>query len=129
MNRQEYPEAINDFDEALKIDPNLALAKNNRGVAYSQLKDNKEALEDFNDYINSGLDDADLSFYNKAILEVSLEKFEDALENIDSAIISEPQNQNYIFSRGQINLNLGNVDEAEQDFVKLSKIETENDTA
>ena len=127
MNRQEYPEAINDFDEALKIDPNLALAKNNRGVAYSQLKDNKEALEDFNDYINSDLDDVDLSFYNKALLEFSLEKFEDALENIDSALISEPQIPNYNFLRGIINLDLGNVDEAEQDFKKLSKIEAEND--
>jgi len=38
-NLGEYPRAIKDFDEALRLDPQLALAYTNRGATYRHARD------------------------------------------------------------------------------------------
>ncbi len=45
---KEIKEAIEDFNQALRIDPNDAQAYNNRGSAHFLLGDIKRAIEDFN---------------------------------------------------------------------------------
>jgi tetratricopeptide (TPR) repeat protein len=35
VDKREYDRAIEDFDQAIKLDPNYALAFNNRGIAYA----------------------------------------------------------------------------------------------
>jgi tetratricopeptide (TPR) repeat protein len=58
--------AIDDFNQAIQINPNIALAYINRGNARSQLENVKEAMEDYNQalrlnpnlaqgYLNRGL--------------------------------------------------------------------------
>jgi tetratricopeptide (TPR) repeat protein len=46
-NHGEYRRAIEDYDEALRIDPRHALAYNNRGNAYSYLGEYRRAIEDY----------------------------------------------------------------------------------
>ncbi|MGL4502860.1 MAG: tetratricopeptide repeat protein, partial [Planktothrix sp.] len=44
---KDYQGAISDYDKALKIDPNNAIAYINRGLARSELKDYQGAISDY----------------------------------------------------------------------------------
>ena len=44
-------EAIIEFDEAIRLDPKLALAYNNRGASYYDLGQYQRAIEDFDEAI------------------------------------------------------------------------------
>ena len=46
-NLKEYSEAIADYDKAIELDPNFALAYYNRGITYRELGKEEEAKEDF----------------------------------------------------------------------------------
>ncbi len=46
-NLGEYRRAIEDYDEALRLDPDYAVAYNNRGSAYSNLGEYRRAIGDF----------------------------------------------------------------------------------
>jgi|GEM_PF-3129950 len=45
--RKLYEDAITDFNKAISLDPNLAVAYNNRGVAYQRLGETIKANQDF----------------------------------------------------------------------------------
>ena len=51
-----YTEAINDFNEALEINPSLALAYSGRGFSYEKIGKFKEALDDFKSFIQHAKD-------------------------------------------------------------------------
>jgi tetratricopeptide (TPR) repeat protein len=48
----DYDRAIADYTEAIRLDPGLALAYNNRGFAYSHKGDNDRAIADYDQAIN-----------------------------------------------------------------------------
>jgi tetratricopeptide (TPR) repeat protein len=43
-----YERAIEDYNKTIELDPNYAEAYNNRGNAYSGLKEYERAIEDYN---------------------------------------------------------------------------------
>jgi len=49
VDQQKFDEAITAFNEALRRDPNNALARNARGYAYLRLHQYREAIADFNE--------------------------------------------------------------------------------
>ncbi len=49
VDQQKFEEAIAAFNEALRRDPNNALARNARGYAYLRLHQYREAIADFNE--------------------------------------------------------------------------------
>ena len=88
MNRPlgKYQQAIDNFNEAIELDPEYADVYNNRGVAYAILGDNDQAIADFNKvleiepndtqaYLNRGLTYKTLGQINEAIID-----YERALE-------------------------------------------------
>ena len=51
MNREEgYAKALEEYNKAIALDPNLSRAYRNRGYAYMGLKDYLRALDDFNSF-------------------------------------------------------------------------------
>ena len=46
-NLGEYGRAIEDYDQALRLDPGYVLAYNNRGFAYKNLGEYRRAIEDY----------------------------------------------------------------------------------
>jgi len=44
---KEYRKAIADYDQAIALNPQFALACNNRGNAHSSLKEYRKAIEDY----------------------------------------------------------------------------------
>ena len=51
MEQEKFEEALENFDQALQLDPNHALALNARGYARLRLRYYETALSDFNDAI------------------------------------------------------------------------------
>ena len=49
--KRDYQGAINDFNQALKVNPNYAQAYHSRGKTRLELKDNRGAINDFNQAI------------------------------------------------------------------------------
>lgn len=60
-----FENAISDFDQSVKINPNFLDAYQNRAVLKSQMK-NKEALNDFNKVIELNPKEGE-SYFNRAI--------------------------------------------------------------
>ncbi len=50
-NQREYDKAIQAFDRAIELDPKLALAWNNKGLAFLYLGENDKAIQAFDKVI------------------------------------------------------------------------------
>ena len=65
--------AIEDYDQAPRLDPKLALAYYNRGVAYINLNQHQRAIQDLNEAIRLYPEDAQ-AYANRAISNAYLGK-------------------------------------------------------
>ncbi len=45
----EHQRAIEDLNEAIRLDPKLAMAYNNRGISYGNLGEHQRAIEDYDE--------------------------------------------------------------------------------
>ena len=52
----QFQRAIRDYDEAIRLDPQLALVYSNRAIAYTLLGKDKEAQQDVDQAVGLGLD-------------------------------------------------------------------------
>ena len=78
-------EAIVEYDQAIRLDPQLALAYYNRGVAYHYLGQPKQAIEDYAEALR--LDPQHASAYaNRAQANTLLEMDTKAQQDVDRAV-------------------------------------------
>ena len=82
-------DAIADFDEAIKLQPEEANGYNNRGVAKAQLNDFAGAIADFNKAIKLQPDNA-RAYNNRGIAKAKLEDYEAAIADYDKALQLDP---------------------------------------
>ena len=102
LNLSDYQGAIKDFDEAIRLEPQNAVAYFNRGTAYLYL----------------GL--ADLASEK---LEHALEAFVEVLANYDQAISLDPEYADAYGSRGAAYVYLEKYELAIQDYTEAIRIE------
>ena len=67
----EYQEAIDDYNTAIKINPNYALAYYNRGISYNELGRYQEAINDYNAAIKINPNDAS-AYVNRGVTKEQL---------------------------------------------------------
>ena len=81
--------AIEEYNKAIKLNPNLAGAYNNRGFAYHNLKEYEKAIKDYNKAIelNPNLTDA---YNNRGVAYYNLEEYEKAIKDYNKAIELDP---------------------------------------
>lgn len=91
-------DAITDFSEALKIDPEHVLSYGSRGCSLMNINRNKEALNDFNKAISFG-DKSYQNYANRANCKQSLADFSGALEDYNTTYEMDPNNDNINFHR------------------------------
>jgi|YelNatPaOPRAMG01_1025707.scaffolds.fasta_scaffold98468_1 tetratricopeptide (TPR) repeat protein len=113
--------AIEYLNQAIKLRPDLAEAYNNRGNAYSDLKQYERALEDYNEAIRLKPDYAH-AYYNRATTYSDLGRYQKAVEDYDTVIQLKPEETRAYLNRGSALFKLGNKELGCQDAQKACEL-------
>lgn len=98
--------AIKDFDRAIQLDPQLALAYYNRAQAAFGLNRYEEAITDYDQAI--GLDSESALLYTKrGEVYFALGQYERAIQDHEQAILLDPQFAPAYYNRGGAYVELG----------------------
>ena len=109
--------AIEDYDEAIRVNPNDAVAYFNRGNAYHSLNKKKRAIEDYDQAIRLNPEYAD-AYHNRGTTYRDLGQFRRAIEDYDQAIHLNPRDAVAYNNRGNAYKLQGKKAEAIADFEK-----------
>ena len=113
-----YAEAINHYTQSIQLDPNQITAYNNRGLAYSYLKDYNSAINDFHRAIEINPNYAD-AYNNRGVAYIRQGKINHALDDYNRAI-----ELNYVlayFNRGEALLYLKEWEKAKSDLTTVEE--------
>ncbi|UKO98747.1 tetratricopeptide repeat protein [Nostoc sp. UHCC 0870] len=116
--------AIADYDKAIAINPELALAYINRGILYQELKKWDLAIANYDKAIAINPELAD-AYYNRGILYKELKKWDLAIADYDKAIAINPELAVAYINRGILYQELKKWDLAIADYDKAIAINPE----
>ena len=118
---EEYEKAIADYNEAIKLKPDFALAYNNRGVAYDALGKHKEAIDDYDKAIELKPNYAD-AYNNRGNIYLAQGKYEKAIADYNEAIKLSPNFAEAYYGRGSTYGVIENYEKAITDFDKAIEL-------
>ncbi|HEY7320736.1 MAG TPA: tetratricopeptide repeat protein [Candidatus Binatia bacterium] len=110
-----YDQAIQDYDQALRLNPGHAIAFSNRGVAYARKRDYDRAIQDYDQAIRLNPKHAD-SFSNRGVAYARKGDYDQAIQNYDQAIRLNPKYANAWYNRGNAYRRKGDYDRAIQNY-------------
>jgi tetratricopeptide (TPR) repeat protein/S1-C subfamily serine protease len=113
--------AIDDFNQAIKFNPNLALAYYNRGIVRYELGDKQGAIDDFNQAIKINPNLA-LAYSNRGVVRYELGDKQGAIDDYTLAIKFNPNESLAYLNRGIVRYDLGDKQGAIDDFNQAIKI-------
>jgi tetratricopeptide (TPR) repeat protein len=127
LNNRNFDRAIDDYNEAIRIDPKYAIGFHNRGLAYLRKGRLDPAIEDFgaairlNPKYTSAFINRALAYQEKAQWDFNAYLaegvYEDrAIQDLDEAIRLDPNNAIAFRNRGFVNSRRQRYDRAIQDF-------------
>jgi tetratricopeptide (TPR) repeat protein len=119
MRRRLYDKAIEDFGQAIALDPRLARAYRNRGAAHFIGEAYDKALPDYDAAIRLQPDDPG-GYTDRCSVNVMTGKPKEAKVDCDKAIDLEPQHGPAHAWRTLANLQLGNLGAADQDIAAIA---------
>ena len=117
LKEKNYDQAIQYYNEALKIDPLFADAWNNRGIALYQDRQYAEAVESYNRAISSDYKDPHL-YLNRSNALYQLRNFKGSLADLRLAERWLPDSSIIPFMKGTIYFHLFDYDSARDEFIK-----------
>jgi len=117
-NNGELDKAIDDFTEAIRLNPSEAGYYINRGIAYSNKNEYYNAIDDFNKAIELGLSASNLfvAYNSRGTAYYVLEDYRRALEDYTKGIEISPSDADAYYRRGNTYRKLKNYDEAIDDY-------------
>ncbi|GHS89546.1 hypothetical protein FACS189487_09970 [Campylobacterota bacterium] len=83
MDRDDYQTAVRHFTEAIKIDPNSAMAYRERGISYHRLGDYTKAIADCTQFIE--LDPSARAYNDRSYLYHGLNDYKNATKDAKKA--------------------------------------------
>lgn len=116
-----YDEAITEFDNAIKINPNSANTYYDRGVIYDKKGDLDQAILDFSKAIeiDPNLTDA---YYNRGFDYYKRGDSEKAISDYNKVIELSPNSVDAYYGRGLVYSKTGNLEQAISDYDKAIEI-------
>jgi tetratricopeptide (TPR) repeat protein len=114
-NKGQYDRAIQDYDQAIKLNPNHANTFSNRGLAYDDKGQHDRAIQDYDQAIKLNPNHAN-AFNNRGVAYANKGQYDRAIQDYDQAIKLNPNNANTFYSRGNVYANKGQYDRAIQDY-------------
>ncbi|MBE8950472.1 MAG: tetratricopeptide repeat protein [Quinella sp. 3Q1] len=120
-----YPQALADYDRALKIDSACLWVYMVRSMYYNHIKkDTKLAMADLNKAIELNPDKAG-GYSMRSLLYKNAKQYQLALADINKTIELEPNEGHHYYSRGGLYLELGDYNRALEDFNKCLELDPE----
>ena len=120
-NEENYDEALEKFDKALELNPNLAEVWFYKGIILQTKDMNKEALECYEKSIEINPKNA-LVWYNKGTLMNYFGLFSEAIACYNKAINIDPNLSHAWYNKGLTLCNMGKYPEAINCFDKVTEI-------
>jgi len=124
----DYTNAINDAEEALKLQPKISRAFFIRGVSHYHRGEYKEARADLNTFIGSEKDNAAAYNYLAAMC-YSEQDFKGALANYDEVVKRDPKFPDIYTNRGMMRHTLQDYNGAIADYNEALKADPNNTKA
>jgi tetratricopeptide (TPR) repeat protein len=119
---RKFSEALEDYDEAIRLKSDFADAYYFRANTNSQLRKFPEALQDYDKAIDLKTQYLAKAYYFKANAKGQLGKFLESLEDYDEAIRLEPGFADAYYSRATAKGQLGRFSESLEDYDKTIKL-------
>jgi tetratricopeptide (TPR) repeat protein len=119
--RANYAQAIDDFNEAIRLVPNYANAFNNRGVAYRNMGDLDRAVADYDQAILIKPDYV-AAFYNRGLAFADKKEYAKAISDFTAVLRVDPKNPAVLYRRGTTYLNIGDIEAGNTDLAEARAI-------
>jgi tetratricopeptide (TPR) repeat protein len=117
----EYDHALEDYNQAILLNPGFASAYNNRGVIYRLRGDYDHAIKDYDQAI--WLDsNVPASFYNRGIAYSDKQDYDHALGDFDVVLRFNPKNALALYARGIVRLKKGDTQSGAADIAAAKAI-------
>ncbi len=121
--RGQFPSAVGDYSQALRLKPRYMPAYLNRAIAYSQMHSDQKALADFDKVFELNPHYV-RGYFNRGIFYAQRGESEKAIGDYTQAIV----NSNHLFidaysNRGTVYLSEGKMDEALKDFDRALELD------
>jgi tetratricopeptide (TPR) repeat protein len=98
LGNRDFDRAIEDYSEAIRLDPNFAVAFNNRGVGYQRKNQYDRAIENYDEAIRLNPQYV-LAFINRSNAHRSKARFDPAIADAGQAIALNPDLASAYFAR------------------------------
>ena len=121
LEQKKHEEAIEKFNTALQIKPNLAEAFYGRGLTKAILGQPQEAIIDYDEAIRIKPDLAE-AFHGRGLAKAMLGQLQEAIKDYDEAIRIKPDFAEAFYGRGLTKAILGQPQEAIRDYDEAIKI-------
>ncbi len=120
-NKGQHDRSIQDFDEAIRLNPKFAIAYDNRGIAYIKDGQNDRAIQDFDQAIRLNPNYFE-AFNNRGQAYMNKGQHDRGIQDFDQAIRLDPKTAMTFLNRGLAWERKGNLQNALQDFKKYSEL-------
>jgi tetratricopeptide (TPR) repeat protein len=114
-------DAIDQYNEAIRITPDYTETYNNRGMAYADLGQHQRAIEDYNEAIRITPDYAK-AYNNRGVAYATLGQYQRAIEDYNEAIRITPDYAKAYNNRGVAYATLGQYQRAIEDYNEAIRI-------
>jgi tetratricopeptide (TPR) repeat protein len=121
-----FKDAIQDYDRAIQLNPQLAVAYYKRGLAYAAgLGEYERAIQDFDQAIQIDPQNAD-AYDDRGLAFRALKKYEKAFQSFNHAIELNPNDARTYANRGLVYFDMNQFEPALKDFDDAIKLDPYN---
>ena len=120
-----YHAAISDYDTAIHLNPDFALAYYARGIAKKKLKQYFPAIADYTQAIRLKPDDA-LAYFYRGNVKADLKQYAAAIADYTQAIRLEPDDADAYYNRGNVKADLKQYAAAIVDYTQAIRLKPDD---
>jgi tetratricopeptide (TPR) repeat protein len=111
----EYDRALQDYEQAIQLNPSKANAYNNRGIIYRINGEYARAIADYDEAIWLKNGDFPAAYYNRALAYADKGEYELSLRDFDVVMRFNPRNALALYARGLTLLKKGDTEAGKND--------------